>query len=224
MVRRTHFLRSLLALAAGGLLSSTLLAADAWPSKPIRLVVPYPPGGSSDIIARTIGEALARRVGQPVVIDNRPGANGNIGMAEVQRAPPDGLTVLFAAIGSGIVAIACVALPTCGLAMAESERYAPILLPKLEALLDKHGLRDEPDDAPVEVVDERPAVEPHDDERHERTEPDNADRCRRPREVVDLQADGDELAFALLRRKAPPLLGAHGWSLPLDGVLRARLV
>lgn len=100
MVRRTHFLRSLLALAAGGLLSSTLLAADAWPSKPIRLVVPYPPGGSSDIIARSIGQLISQELKQTVVIDNKPGANGNLGAEFVARAPADGYTWLLCDLGA----------------------------------------------------------------------------------------------------------------------------
>lgn len=100
MVRRSHFLRSLLALAAGGLLSSTLLAADAWPSKPIRLVVPYPPGGSSDIIARSIGQLISQELKQTVVIDNKPGANGNLGAEFVARAPADGYTWLLCDLGA----------------------------------------------------------------------------------------------------------------------------
>ncbi|MEG0318046.1 MAG: tripartite tricarboxylate transporter substrate binding protein, partial [Comamonas sp.] len=62
MIRRSRFLRSVLALAAGSLLSTSLLASDAWPNKPIRLVVPYPPGGSSDIIARSIGQLISQEL------------------------------------------------------------------------------------------------------------------------------------------------------------------
>ena len=100
MVRRSHFLRSLLALSAGGLLSSSLLAADVWPSKPIRLVVPYPPGGSSDIIARSIGQLISQELKQTVVIDNKPGANGNLGAEFVARAPADGYTWLLCDLGA----------------------------------------------------------------------------------------------------------------------------
>lgn len=73
--------------------------AQGWPSRPIRCVVPSVTGGF-DLYARIIGQRLAERLGQPVVIDNRPGANGNLGMAEVARAAPDGHTILFAAVGS----------------------------------------------------------------------------------------------------------------------------
>lgn len=100
MVRRSRVLRSLLALAATSLLTGPLLAADAWPSKPIRLVVPYPPGGSSDIIARTIGPLLTQQLKQPVIIENKPGANGNLGADFVAKAQPDGHTILLCDLGA----------------------------------------------------------------------------------------------------------------------------
>jgi tripartite-type tricarboxylate transporter receptor subunit TctC len=100
MVRRSRVLRSLLALAATSLLTGPLLAADAWPSKPIRLVVPYPPGGSSDIIARTIGPLLTQQLKQPVIIENKPGANGNLGADFVAKAQPDGHTLLLCDLGA----------------------------------------------------------------------------------------------------------------------------
>ena len=71
--------------------------AQAWPSKAVRLVVPYPPGGSTDVAARPVAEKLSKAFGQPFVIDNRAGASGAIGAAEVARAEPDGYTILFAA-------------------------------------------------------------------------------------------------------------------------------
>ena len=70
--------------------------ADTYPSKPIRVVVPYAAGGATDILARTIAEKLRQQLGQPLVIENKPGANTNIGAVSVARADPDGYTLLFA--------------------------------------------------------------------------------------------------------------------------------
>jgi tripartite-type tricarboxylate transporter receptor subunit TctC len=70
--------------------------ADTWPSRPIKLVVPYPPGGSTDVTARVIAENLRPLLGQTVVIDNRPGAGGNIGADAVAKSAPDGYTFLMA--------------------------------------------------------------------------------------------------------------------------------
>ena len=100
MLTRSRLVRTALTLAAGSLLSSALMAADAWPSKPIRLIVPYPPGGSSDIIARSIGQIMAQDLKQSVVIENKPGANGNLGAEFVARAQPDGYTWLLCDLGA----------------------------------------------------------------------------------------------------------------------------
>lgn len=85
-------------LAAALLAGSTLAAAQspAWPSRPITLVVPFPPGGLADIVARPVAEALTRELGQSVVIENRAGAGGGIGMSYAAKSKPDGHTLLMA--------------------------------------------------------------------------------------------------------------------------------
>ncbi len=75
-------------------------AADNYPSKPIRLIIPYPPGGATDVIGRIVGQRLSEQIGGQVVIENRGGAGGNIGAAEVARAQPDGYTLLMGALTS----------------------------------------------------------------------------------------------------------------------------
>ena len=87
-------------LAALALCFATLASADTWPSRPIRYVVPFPPGGSSDLISRAIAPRLADRLGQPVVIENKPGAGGMLGIDQVAKAEPDGHTIGLAAAGA----------------------------------------------------------------------------------------------------------------------------
>lgn len=95
--------RKLLSLALGLMLSlgaPALARAQAYPSKPIRVVVPFPPGGATDIFARLIGQKLSATFGQQVVVDNRPGAGGNVGADLVAKAEPDGYTLIMGTVGT----------------------------------------------------------------------------------------------------------------------------
>lgn len=89
----------LLAWLSAALLATAAQAQD-YPSKPIRFIVSFPPGGSSDLIARAIAPRMAERMGQPVLVENRPGAGGMIGVEMVAKAPPDGYTIGLAAAGA----------------------------------------------------------------------------------------------------------------------------
>ena len=80
---------------AAGLLIAAAAAAQSWPEKPVRFIVPFPPGGATDIAARLLGEKLTQIWGQSVIVENRGGAAGGVGAAEVARAAPDGYTFLF---------------------------------------------------------------------------------------------------------------------------------
>jgi tripartite-type tricarboxylate transporter receptor subunit TctC len=84
----------IVALILGALLASAV-AAQSWPQKPVRFIVPFPPGGATDISARLLGEKLAQMWGQAVLIENRGGAGGGVGAAEAARAAPDGYTLFF---------------------------------------------------------------------------------------------------------------------------------
>jgi tripartite-type tricarboxylate transporter receptor subunit TctC len=77
---------------------SNLAVAQAYPTKPLRLIIPFPPGGSNDVVGRAIGQQLAERLGQGVVIDNRGGAGGIIGMDAAAKSPPDGYTLVMISI------------------------------------------------------------------------------------------------------------------------------
>jgi len=98
--------------------------AQAWPNRPIKLVVPFPPGSSPDFIARLIAEPLAHALGQAVVVDNRPGAGGSIGTGAVARTEPDGYTLLFTIQGPLVTA----PLLTKGLNYDPARDLAPITL------------------------------------------------------------------------------------------------
>lgn len=102
MTTRRTLIRSLLALGpvVAGLGIASQAAAQSYPSKPVRWIVPYAAGGGSDFLARTISQDLANRIGQPVVVDNKPGGNTAIGASETARAAADGYTVLSADNGT----------------------------------------------------------------------------------------------------------------------------
>jgi tripartite-type tricarboxylate transporter receptor subunit TctC len=98
--------------------------AQAWPTKPIKIIVPYPPGGTSDILARSVGQKLAQSLGQPIVVENKAGATGNIGADFVAKSPPDGYTLLLADIGSLAIAPSV----TAALPFDPVNDFAPVVM------------------------------------------------------------------------------------------------
>ena len=86
-------------------------AAPTFPSKPIKIVVPFPAGGTSDVLARLVGQKLTEAWGQPVVVENRPGANGNLGADAVAKAAPDGHTLVLMDVGNLVISPALYKLP-----------------------------------------------------------------------------------------------------------------
>jgi tripartite-type tricarboxylate transporter receptor subunit TctC len=94
MLRRRRLLAAATLTAAAPLARPALAqGSGAWPDKPVRVLVPWPPGGSTDVLTRLMCEQLAQRLGQPFVVENRPGASGNIGMDAIAKAAPDGYTI-----------------------------------------------------------------------------------------------------------------------------------
>ncbi|MBK8741903.1 MAG: tripartite tricarboxylate transporter substrate binding protein [Betaproteobacteria bacterium] len=93
----------LLAIAAMPIAVAPVAAQGSFPSRPLRLVVPYPPGGGADILARTLSQSLAENLGQSIVVDNKAGANGIIGTDMVAKAPPDGYTLVMGNIGPNAI-------------------------------------------------------------------------------------------------------------------------
>lgn len=102
--RRNAFNRAVgvVLLAVAACAAPAALAQERWPAKPVRMVVPFAPGGSTDVLARLVGQKLSERWGQPVVIENKAGAGGNLGADAVAKSAPDGYTLLMA---SGSIAI-----------------------------------------------------------------------------------------------------------------------
>jgi len=100
-MQRRAFLQS---TTAGATALAWPAFAQAWPSRPIKMVVPFPPGSSPDIIARLVSEPLGHALGQVVIVDNKPGAGGNVGTASVAKTEPDGYTFLFTIQGPLVTA------------------------------------------------------------------------------------------------------------------------
>ena len=92
---RRRILANAIAVALLAMGASTVALAQAYPSKPIRLVCPFPPGGAVDIASRAIAAELSKTLGQPVNVENKPGAGGNVGLADAARAPADGYTLFL---------------------------------------------------------------------------------------------------------------------------------
>ena len=94
--------RLLLALCLLASFASPTFAQDSYPSRPISLIVPYAAGGSIDLVARILAEGLTARLGQPVVVEDKPGGNGVIGIGAVVKAKPDGYTLQMGAVGANV--------------------------------------------------------------------------------------------------------------------------
>jgi tripartite-type tricarboxylate transporter receptor subunit TctC len=114
-------MKTIVALCA--LLASHFVFAQSYPSRPIRMIVPYAAGGTSDILARQIGPKISEALGQPVVVENKTGANGNVGADFVAKSPPDGYTLLITDLG-GLVISASV----YKLAFDPSKDFTPVVM------------------------------------------------------------------------------------------------
>ena len=123
MLRRT-FMAGLAALSAAGAASTAAVGQETYPSRSITLVVPYAPGGATDIIGRVIAEELSNTIGQRVVVENRAGAAGSLGAAGVARAAPDGYTLLMGALTSHSINMSLQAKPGFDL----QKSFTPITL------------------------------------------------------------------------------------------------
>jgi len=96
-------MKKLLTTLALGLLMAAGAQADTWPSKPVTLLVPFPPGGSTDMIARTLGTKLQEKLGGTFIVENKAGAGGTVGAAAAKRAAPDGYTVFVSSLGPFVI-------------------------------------------------------------------------------------------------------------------------
>ncbi len=147
--RRTVLHSAGAVLALGTLGNAKLATAQSWPSKSITLVAAQAPGGSTDILARTIAERLGPRLGQPVVVENRVGAGGNIGTGQVANATPDGHTLLIGYVGTFAI---------------NPSLYASIPFDPVESFTNIVGIADVPlvlvvrADAPAKTLDELVAL------------------------------------------------------------------
>lgn len=138
--------RALLALPV---LAGTARAEAPWPRRPIRLVIPFTPAGTTDLVGRLAAERLAARLGQPVVVENRPGAGGNVGAEFVARAEPDGHTLLLTTIGTGAINFAI---------YAERMPYKPADLPGVGLLIRVPNVLIVPPSLPVQALAELVAL------------------------------------------------------------------
>ena len=120
----SHLARLTLLFVAATLLGISIATAQPYPIKPIRIIVPYPPGGASDILARAIGPGITAALGQPVIVENKPGSTGNVGADLVAKSPQDGYTLLLADIGS--LAISPSIFPT--LPFDPVKDFAPVIM------------------------------------------------------------------------------------------------
>ena len=99
-IERRTVLKSLVAAAVGGLAPKSLVAQGSWPSRPLKMIVPFPAGGTADVLARLMAQRLADAIGQPIVVDNKPGAAGNIGSEAAAKSPNDGNHLFYGTIGT----------------------------------------------------------------------------------------------------------------------------
>ena len=97
--RRQHIL-GWAALGLGALAANTVCAQGAWPNRPVRMLVPFPAGGTADVLCRLLAQRLQEAIGQPIVVENKPGAAGNIGSEAAAKSPADGYNLFYATIGT----------------------------------------------------------------------------------------------------------------------------